>query len=82
MSLQVERSALRTKVKALKDLVVSGGFMASKIHPQATPPSDPLVSILKAGSMDVKEDSISSVQDGLADLKRAITEVVECWNIL
>ena len=80
---QVERSALRTKVKALKDLVVSSGFMAFKTPPQPG-------SILKTGSKvtsadipsSLQEESISSVQDGLADLKRAITEVVECWNIL
>jgi hypothetical protein len=31
---------------------------------------------------DPSGNSISGVQDMLADLKRAITEVVECWNIL
>ena len=31
---------------------------------------------------DPQEVNISGVQDLLADLKRSITEVVECWNIL
>lgn len=78
---QVERSALRVKVKYLKDLVVSGGFMESKLD---APPPLPL-SKKQLALMDLntqKEENISLVQDGLADLKRAITEVVECWNIL
>ncbi len=32
--------------------------------------------------LDPMADSMSGVQDMLADLKRSITEVVECWNIL
>lgn len=63
--MQVERNAVRTKVKHLKDLVVSGGFLSD---------SD--------ARRDPNDDRVSYVQDLLADLKRAITEVVECWNIM
>ena len=65
-------------MKALKDLVVSGGFMATKVQVPVMSPSH------KEGGVTggENEDNIANVQDGLADLKRAVTEVVECWNIL
>lgn len=80
---QVERSALRTKVKYLKDLVISGGFIESKFDTLPTSPKMKKWPVGTATSTGGKvEDEVSCVQDGLADLKRAITEVVECWNIL
>lgn len=40
---------------------------------------------LETSQPDLKEhaleDSLDSLQDGIADLKRKLTEVVECWNI-
>lgn len=63
-------------MKALKDLVVSGGFMSTKVQLPVAPPGDEL------GKREKEDNVIAGVQDGLADLKRAVTEVVECWNIL
>ena len=57
--------------------------MESKLN--APPLPSYLCSKKQLDMMDLsqqKEENISLVQDGLADLKRAITELVECWNIL
>lgn len=73
---QCERDAMRVKVKHLKELMVFGGFLESKIG---------RVGMSKVEHEDVRgpeEEGVMSVQDCLEDLKRSMTEVVECWNIL
>ena len=84
MHMQAERDALRTKVKYLKELVISGGFIESKTRVRGVKSSGsgPEPPLLESIELKVQEESIGGVLDGLADLKRAITEVVECWNIL
>ncbi len=62
---------------------MSGGFIESKLEALPFFPGGRRQQAATASSTGGKvEDNVSCVQDGLADLKRAITEVVECWNIL
>jgi len=63
---------MRAKVSHLKELMVREGFVEVRI--KMTPRS--ASSMTAAGA-----DNMTSVQDCLEDLKRSITEVVECWNI-
>lgn len=32
-------------------------------------------------SEDEQEDEFAALQDGIAEIKRALTEFVSCWNI-
>ncbi len=70
---QGERDAMRTKVKHLKELMVQEGFVETKIKVGVAPP--------RPGA-PLRDEIMTSIQDCLEDLKRSITEVVECWNIL
>ena len=64
---------MRTKVKHLKEMMVSGGFLESKGMSKVE---------LEDGRGGEEEKNMVNVQDCLEDLKRSMTEVVECWNIL
>ena len=57
----------------LKELMVREGFVEVRIKmgPGST-----------SSVMAMGDDNMTSIQDCLEDLKRSITEVVECWNIL
>ena len=69
---QAERVTFRNKLKLLKDLVVKEGFVQSVVSMETSQPE---------GKNQESEDSFDSLQDGIVDLKRKLTEVVECWNI-
>ena len=69
---QAERDTFRNKLKLLKDLVVKEGFVKSGISLETSQPD---------WKKHALEDSLDNLQDGIADLKRKLTEVVECWNI-
>ena len=69
---------MRTKVKHIKELIVSGGFIDTKFK---VTPSVHQTNVTDS-EKDYKQENIDNVQDELEDLKRAITEVVECWNIM
>ena len=69
---QAERDTFRNKLKVLKDLVVKEGFVKSGVSLETSQPD---------WKKHALEDSLDSLQDGIADLKRKLTEVVECWNI-
>ena len=64
---QGERDAFRSRIRLLKEKVVHGGFLES------------------GGQEDMneeeKEAEFASLQDGIAEIKRALTEFVSCWNI-
>jgi len=55
----------------LKELVVKEGFIETVVTVETSQPMGDQAS----------EDSLDSLQDGIADLKRKLTEVVDCWNI-
>ena len=54
-------------MKHLKELMVQEGFVEIKVGVML--------------GVVTKEENMTSIQDRLEDLKRSITEVVECWNI-
>ena len=67
---------MRAKVKYLKELMMFGGFLESKVGHMGVAKAGP------EGSSAPEEENVMNVQDCLEDLKRSMTEVVECWNIL
>lgn len=79
---------MRTKVKHLKKLMLFGGFLESKVKLRM---KYEVMGCVDASTTDhegmrgdpkEENENVTSVQDYLEDLKRSITEVVECWNIL
>ena len=50
----------------LKEKVVHGGFLESGQEEM---------------SEEEREAEFASLQDGIAEIKRALTEFVSCWNI-
>ena len=64
---QGERDAFRSRIRLLKEKVVHGGFLES------------------GGQEDISEErreaEFAALQDGIAEIKRAMTEFVSCWNI-
>ena len=64
--LQGERDAFRGRIKLLKEMVVHGGFLESGGEEM---------------SEDRQEAEFAALQDGIAEIKRALTEFVTCWNI-
>ena len=64
--LQGERDAFRGRIKLLKEMVVHGGFLESGGEEM---------------SEDRQEAEFATLQDGIAEIKRALTEFVTCWNI-
>ena len=71
---QAEREALRDKVSRLKKLAVTAGFLEPLSRESV---SDAEVNP-EAGKVD---ENLYTIQDGIEELKRSITEVIECWNI-
>ena len=69
--IQAEREALRSKVKQLKDLVVSGIQFQKEGESKEKERVD----------FDKEAAIIGQLQDSIADLKRCVADVVDCWNI-
>ena len=63
---QGERDAFRSRIKLLKEKVVQGGFLESGGEEM---------------SDERQEAEFAALQDGIAEIKRALTEFVSCWNI-
>jgi hypothetical protein len=61
-----ERDAFRSRIKLLKEKVVQGGFLESGGEEM---------------SDERQEAEFAALQDGIAEIKRALTEFVSCWNI-
>ena len=58
----------------LKKLAVTAGFL--KPLPSETESGSEV--ILESDEID---ENLYMIQDGIEELKRSITEVIECWNI-
>ena len=77
---QTERESLRKRVKALKSTLVKGGLVSSL-------PAAAICSAGAAGPCDHRGECqeefgvFNSLQDGTAELKKSLNEVVDCWNI-
>ena len=77
---QTERESLRKRVKALKSTLVKGGLVSSL-------PAAATCSAGAAGPCDHRGECqeefgvFNSLQDGTAELKKSLNEVVDCWNI-
>jgi 1-phosphatidylinositol-3-phosphate 5-kinase len=61
-----ERDAFRARIRLLKEKVVHGGFLESGGEEM---------------SEDQQEAEFAALQDGIAEIKRALSEFVTCWNI-
>ena len=59
----------------LKKLAVTAGFMEP--IPKEVLPEDAITP-----AADKEDENLYRVQDGIEELKRSVTEVVDCWNIL
>ena len=76
----MEREALRNKVKILKEMSVSAGFLKSSVS--SSDPSPPRREGGEGGGGGrEEEENLVALQDGVEELKRSISEVVDCWNI-
>ena len=71
---QEEREALRNKDKLLKRLAVTAGFMEPL-------PNENIAPDVITPDADQIDENLYRIQDGIEELKRSVTEVVECWNI-
>ena len=71
---QEEREALRKKDKLLKNLAVMAGFMEPLPNENIAP------DVITPNANQVDEN-LYRIQDGIEELKRSVTEVVDCWNI-